>query len=124
MRSDSSSHVALSVRAERRVDALTVGQLLLGLWLLASPFLLDGVNRAVGVKDVVSGLVVVGATVVAVLVRSARRWDAAVSAGVGALLVLAALALEFGAGEAAAARQWNEVVVGVLLVCVAAARGR
>jgi uncharacterized membrane protein len=99
-------------------------QAVLGLWLLVAPLVLDGPNPLVAVKDVVVGGLLLTLTVAAASARSVRRYEGAVCVVLGAVLIAASVLVEFGPGPAAVARQWNEVVVGVLLVCLGAARTR
>ena len=99
-------------------------QALLGLWLLVSPVVLEGSNLVVAVKDVFVGGLLLSITVAAAASRAVRRYERAVCVVLGAVLILASVLMEFGAAPTAVARQWNEVVVGVLLVCVGAARTR
>lgn len=104
--------------------ALRGGQAVLALWLLVSPVLLQGPNALVAVKDVLAGGLLLTLTVAAASARRVRRFEAAVCVVIGAALIVASVLLEFGPGPEAAARQWSEVVVGVLLVCLGAARTR
>ena len=109
----------------RHVDAgLRVVQAVLALWLLAAPVVLPGPNPLVAAKDVLVGGVLLTVTVGAAASRPVRRVESAVCAVGGAVLIIASVLLEFGPASEAPARQWNEVVVGVLLVCLAAARTR
>jgi hypothetical protein len=104
---------------------LRVVQAVLALWLLAVPVVLPGPNPLVAAKDVVVGGLLLTVTVAAAASGStARRIESATCLVLGALLILASVLLEFGPATAAPARQWSEVVVGVLLVCVGAARAR
>jgi hypothetical protein len=100
--------------------ALPAAQIVIALWLMVSPVLLDGPRTAVAVKDMVSGAVLLAVTLGALVNSHVRRWENATCVLLGALLIVAALALEFGPGPVAASRQLSEVVVGVVLVCLAA----
>lgn len=91
---------------------------------MVSPFVLTGPHLLVALKDVLIGAVVVAVTIGAVVNRGVRAVESRVCLVLGALLITASIALEFGSGNAAAARQWSEVVVGVLLVYVSATRLR
>lgn len=105
--------------------ALRVVQGILALWLLAVPVVLPGPNPLVAAKDVVVGGLLLTVTVAAAASGStARRIESATCFVLGALLILASVLLEFGPAAAAATRQWSQVVVGVLLVCLGAARSR
>lgn len=109
----------------RRVDAgLRLVQAVLALWLLAAPVALPGPNLFVAANDVLVGGVLLTVTVAAAVGSPVRRIESTVCAVLGAVLIVASVLLEFGPANEAAARQWNEVVVGVLLVCLAAARTR
>ena len=99
-------------------------QALLGLWLLVSPVVLQGSHLLVAVKDVFAGGLLLGITVAAAAARPVRRYEGAVCVALGAVLILASVLMEFGADATAVTRQWSEVVVGVLLVCIGAARTR
>ena len=99
-------------------------QVVLALWLIASPFLLPGPNLLVGAKDLAVGTVLLVVSIGACVDRSVREVEGRVCLALGVLLVIASIALEFGSGTTAAARQWNEVVLGVLLVCLSTARVR
>lgn len=109
----------------RRLDAGTrVLQGVLALWLLAVPVVLPGPNQLVTVKDVVVGGVLLTLTLAAAAGPSVRKVENTVVVVLGTLLIVASVLLEFGPATEAAARQWSEVVVGVLLLCLAAARTR
>ena len=103
---------------------LRAAQAVLALWLLAVPVVLPGPNPYVAGKDVLVGGVLLTVTVAAAAGSAVRRVESAVCAVSGAVLIVASVLLEFGPATEAAARQWSEVVVGVLLVCLAAARAR
>lgn len=112
-------------RTRRRVGlALRAAQGALALWLLVSPVLLAGPSLLVGLKDTVTGGVLLTVTVAAAVSPAVRRVEHLVCAVLGGLLIVASVLLEFGTGAEAAARQWNQVVVGVLLVCLGAVRAR
>ena len=104
----------------RRV--LRVVQGLAGVWLLAMTALLDSPSLVVEVKDALAGSVIVAMTLAATASSRARRWEAPLCLAVGATLIVAAALLGFGTGVEAAARQWSQVVVGVLLVGLWSAR--
>lgn len=99
-------------------------QAVLALWLLVAPVVLEGSHLLVAVKDVFVGGLLLGITVAAAAARRVRRYEGAVCVVLGAVLIIASVLMEFGAEPEAVARQWNQVVVGVLLVCVGAARTR
>lgn len=107
-----------------RVDVLRLVQGLLALWLLLSVAVLDGTNPLVAVKDILVGGLLLALTVAAAAEGRARRAESRVCMLLGVLLIAGSVLLEFGPGPEAVARQWNEVVVGVLLVCLGAARVR
>jgi uncharacterized membrane protein len=90
------------------------------------PAVLPGPNPLVAAKDVLVGglLLTVTVTVAAAASSAVRRIESAVCAVLGEVLIVASVLLEFGPAKQAPARQWSEVVVGVLLVCLAAARAR
>ena len=94
------------------------------LWLIASPFVLTGPLVIVAVKDVAVGLTLLVVTAAASRYAVIRRAENASCLGLGLVLIAASIILEFGSGSAAAARQWNEVAVGVLLVYLSAAHVR
>lgn len=96
----------------------------LALWLLATPVVFEGARAVVAVKDVLAGGLLLTLTVAAASTRSVRRFESAVCVALGAALITASVLLSFGPGPEAAVRQWNEVVTGVLLVCLGAARTR
>lgn len=104
--------------------ALTVLQLTAAVWLLVSPFVLAGPNPLATAKDVVAGAMLLVVTIGACVVGGVRRVEARVCLAVGVLLVGGALVLDVGPGSTAPARQWNEVVVGVVLICTSTARVR
>lgn len=110
--------------APRRQTLLRSTQGLVGLWLLVLPTVLPGPPRLIDVKDLVGGTVLLAVAIAAARSASARRLEAPACLGVGIALIVASAALSPGSGPEAAARQWNEVVVGVLLVCLWAARSR
>lgn len=111
--------------AARRVDVvLRAVQALLGLWLLVAPVVLEGSHLLVAVKDVLVGGLLLSITVAAAAARPVRRYEGAVCVVLAAVLIVASVLMEFGAEPTAVARQWNQVIVGVLLVCVGAARTR
>lgn len=104
--------------------SLTAVQLAVGFWLIVSPFVLTGPNLLVGVKDLVAGTLLLVVSIGACLDRRVRAVEGPVCLVLGVLLISASIALEFGSGSTAAARQWNEVVVGVVLIYVSTARVR
>ena len=97
---------------------------LLALWLLSVPVVLPGPNQLVTAKDVVVGGVLLTLTVAAASGRAVRRVENTVVVLLGTVLIVASVLLEFGPAAEATARQWSEVVVGVLLLCVAGVRAR
>ena len=101
-----------------------VVQGLLAVWLLVAPLVLPGPNAAVAVKDVLVGGVLLTVTVAAAAGSALRRLESTVLMVLGAVLIVGSVLLEFGPATEATTRQWNEVVVGVLLVCLGAARSR
>ena len=105
-------------------SALDAVQLLTGLWLLVSPLVFPGPSELAAAKDVAVGMLLIALAVGAGLRPRVRAAQGAVLLLLGAVLVAGSVALEFGAGPAATARQWNEVLVGVLLVCLAGLRAR
>ena len=107
-----------------RVDALRVVQGLVALWLLLSVVVLDGASALVAGKDLLTGGVLLAVTVAAAAGGAARRVENGVCLVLGVLLIAGSVVLDFGPGPEAVAAQWNEVVVGVLLVCLSAARVR
>lgn len=121
-----------SVTREHRSPALERGrgagwravQLLAGAWLVVSPFVLEGSRFLVAAKDVVVGSLLLMLSLAALRSRTARRVEAPTTLVLGGVLIAASIAFEFGPGDAAVLRQWNEVVVGVLLIGVAALRHR
>lgn len=120
-RADGTSRTRAPGRAELALRAL---QGVLALWLLLSPVVLSGANVAVAVKDVLAGGLLLSLTVAAAAAGSVRRFESAVCVALGAGLIVASVLLDAGPGPDATARQWSEVVVGVLLVCLGAARAR
>jgi hypothetical protein len=96
----------------------------LALWLLTSPVLLAGASLLVDLKDIAAGGLLLTVTVAAAASATVRRFEHLVYASLGGFLIIASVLLEFGSGPLAATRQWNQVVVGVLLVCLGAARAR
>ena len=110
---------------QTRVEVgLRVAQGAVALWLLVSAVVLEGPHLLVTLKDVLAGGVLLSVTIAAAARSAARRLESATCLVLGALLIVASVLLEFGAGPEAVTRQWNEVVVGVLLVCLGAARAR
>lgn len=103
---------------------LRAAQAVLALWLLAVPVVLPGPNPFVAGKDVLVGGVLLTVTVAAAASSAVRRVENTVCAVSGAALIVGSVLFEFGPANEAAARQWSEVVVGVLLICLAAARAR
>lgn len=95
---------------------------LAGVWLLAQTVLLESGSPVVEVKDSVAGLVLVLVTVAAPFSPRLRRWEGPMCLVVGAMLIVAAAVLGFGSGVEAVARQWSQVIVGVLLVGLWSAR--
>jgi hypothetical protein len=92
------------------------------LWLLLTPWALPGPNQLVDAKDVTAGILLLAVTTAAALSRRVRRLEGAFCLALGVLLIAASLVFEFGPGEQGALRQWSEVVVGVLLIYLAARR--
>ena len=108
-----------------RVD--TIVRLLQGalaLWLLVSPVVIDGPSSLVAVKDVLVGGLLLTLTLAAAAGSGVRRYESTACMVLGGVLIAASVLLEFGSGPEAVVRQWNEVVVGVLLVCLGAVRAR
>ncbi len=112
-------------RTHRCVDlTLRAVQGALALWLLASPVLLAGTQLLMDLKDTMVGGILLTVTVAAAASAAVRRFEHLIYAALGGFLIIASVVLEFGPGPEAATRQWNQVVVGVLLVCLGAARAR
>lgn len=120
-RSEPSSSADVARRVEVGSRAL---QAVLALWLLAVPTVLPGPNQLVAAKDVLVGGVLLTLTVAAAAGSAVRRIENTVVVVLGTLLIVASVLLEFGPASQAAARQWSEVVVGVLLLGLASARSR
>lgn len=78
----------------------------------------------VAVINVLVGGLLLTVTVAALAGGTLRRIEHAVCLVLGAVLIAASVLPDFGAGSEAVVRQRNEVVVGVLLVCLGAARAR
>lgn len=97
---------------------------MLALWLLVAPVVLQGPSWPVAVKDVLVGGLLLTLTLAAAAGSGARRYEGSACLGLGAVLIVASVLLEFGSGAETVVHQWNEVVVGVLLVCLGAARAR
>lgn len=101
------------------------GQLVLALWLLLSPLVYPpGAAVEVVVKDLVVGSVLLAVTAAAAVDRRVSRVEHATCLGLGVLLLVATVVLDDGVGAGSIIARWNEVVVGVLLICLAAARAR
>lgn len=111
-------------RAGRLQVTSRVVQGVLAVWLLCVPVVLPGPNQLVTAKDVVVGGVLLTVTIAAASSPAVRRVENAVVVGLGTLLIVASVLLEFGPAAEATARQWSEVVVGVLLLCLAGVRTR
>ncbi len=90
--------------------------------MLAMTALLESPSLAVEVTDALAGTVLVSLTLAATVSSRIPRWEAPVCLIVGAALIAAAALLPFGSGVEAAARQWCQVAVGVLLVGLWSAR--
>lgn len=98
-------------------------QLVLGLWLLASPLVYpSGASSEFVVKDLLAGTVLLIVTAVSALARREGGAERATCLGIGAVLLVAALVLDDGVGAGSIVARWNEVVIGVLLICLAAMR--
>lgn len=106
------------------VAALRLVQGALALWLLLSAVVLHSPSLLVTAKDVLAGGVLLTLTVAAAAGGAARRIESTVCLVVGVLLIAGSVLLDPGPGPRAVLSQWNEVVVGVLLICLGAARVR
>jgi hypothetical protein len=104
------------------LPALTWLQGAAALWLLITPWALPGPSQLVDAKDVTVGILLLTVTTAAAFHARVRRLEGPLCLVLGALLIAASLLLDFGAGQQAALRQWSEVVVGVLLIYLAARR--
>jgi hypothetical protein len=107
-----------------RLSAARAVQLLVASWLLLSPWVLPGARDLVMVKGVAVGAVLLTVTAATTVQDRVRRIEAPVCLVLGVVLIAASVLLEFGSGDLAAARKWNQVAVGVMLVYLAAARVR
>jgi|GEM_PF-519112 len=87
--------------------------LVLGLWLIASPFTLGYRSPLLALSDIISGILVIGLAVIAF--RTGRAWAAWANTFVGLWLALAPLV--FWAPDAAAYA--NDTLVGMLVVVFA-----
>lgn len=100
-------------------------QAVLALWLLVSPLLYPpGASAEVVVKDLLAGTVLLAVTAAAAVDRRARRVEHATCLGVGVLLLIATVLVDDGVGTGSIVARWNEVVVAVLLICMASVRAR
>ena len=103
---------------------LITPQLAIAGWLMVSPFLLQGASALVAAKDVAVGSLLLVVTLAAVRIPAVRRAEAGVCVALGAVLIITAVGVEFGPGDEAAIRQWNEIISGILLVFLASFRTR
>lgn len=100
-------------------------QAAVGLWLLVSIPVFDTTQEPVLViKDSVAGAALLAVSLAAAVTARARALEPLVCLAAGLLLIVGAALLEFGSGAHAPERQWNEVLVGVLLVCLWGVRER
>lgn len=97
-------------------EAFSVLAFLAGVWLVIAPFALDHDGSAAAWNDTVVGIAVAAVALVRMLAPARTAALGIVNVGLGAWLVVAPLVLDL---PTAAAR--NDVVVGILLVLVAAA---
>jgi hypothetical protein len=104
------------------LPALTWLQGAAALWLLVTPWALPGPSQLVDAKDVTAGILLLAVTTAAALSPRVRRLEGPFCLVLGVLLIAASLVLGFGPGQQGALRQWSEVVVGVLLIYLAARR--
>lgn len=111
-------------RGGRAVSCQRLSYLLLAVWLAASPFIFAGPSQLVAAKDLGVAVALLLVAAAAALTERGKRLESVALIVLGGLLITASVAVEFGAGAEAAARQWNEVIVGVLLICIAAVRPR
>jgi hypothetical protein len=105
--------------------AWRVAQCVTALWLLLSPVALgSGATAVVLAKDVVAGAVLLGVTVVGALRRGTRTVEDTTCVVLGCVLVAGSFVLDHGRGGGPLTTQWSELVVGVLLICLGAAKVR
>lgn len=94
-------------------------------WLLASPAAYGPqAAAAVVAKDLVAGLLLLVVTLTAVAGRRQPVTEEIACVVLGSLLVAASLALDHSGQGGPLVAQWNELAVGVLLVCLGAVRAR
>lgn len=110
-----------TTRSDRVLSSLPV---LVALWLLVSAFVLPVPSPLVLAKDVVAAVILLAVVIAGTVSARARRLQPVTCVAVGILLLAAVVLLEFGPGSEPVIRQWNEVVLGVLLLCLGAARAR
>ena len=102
-----------------------VAQCVTALWLLTSPVAFaSNATAAVTAKDLIAGIVLLGVTVVGVLRRSDRTVEDSTCVVLGCLLVAGSFVLDHSRDGGPLTAKWSELVVGVLLICLGAARTR
>lgn len=103
-----------SARERRQVRNASGINVLIGGWLLVAPFLLQSVDASHW-NDLLAGVaVLLLAGVRFITPRSETRWLSWINALIGTWLVFAPFALDYATERAT----WNDIVAGVLLVCL------
>jgi hypothetical protein len=114
--SGDSGEVSMGMRWQDWMHAL------LGVWLLAAPFLMNYSGSAGGVatrNSVAVGVALIVVALVGVLKRlPRRRW---LALGLGVWLILSPFVLGYAGAEAAA---WNAIITGIVMTVAAGAAVR
>jgi len=90
------------------------GTLILGIWLILAPFILGYVDSAAITNDVIIGIILAGIALVRLFSSFRPFWLSWVNIVLGFWLIIAPFVL----GYTLAASQWNDIIVGILIVAL------
>ena len=114
--------VTMQMQHASQVRGIDGVDIVAGLWLLAAPFIFNyaanGGSRAI---DIVVGIVVLLMAGIQMMGDNYRlSWPSWISGLAGLWLIVAPFAMGFPSGSAA---MWNDVILGVIVVLLAASTG-
>ncbi len=92
------------------------GTLILGIWLIVAPFILGYVDSAAVTNDVIVGIILGGLALIRLFSNFRPSWLNWVNIVLGFWLIIAPFVLAY----TLAASQWNDIVVGIVVVALGA----
>jgi hypothetical protein len=97
-------------------NATNYGTLIAGIWLIVAPFILGYVDSAAITNDVIVGILLGGLSLVRLFSNFRPSWLSWANIVLGFWLIIAPFVL----GYTLAASQWNDIIVGIVVVALGA----